>query len=92
MDFTAVASAGVDAGAAVAGFSNQSAFLLAGGLDAELAGMQTLDDASRFELSRQAKMLTLPGEMGERFKCLGLARGAAPLPPALVATDRSHSL
>jgi SAM-dependent MidA family methyltransferase len=26
-------------------------------------------------LSRQAMVLTLPGEMGERFKVMGLARG-----------------
>jgi len=92
VDFTTIASAGIDAGASVAGFTNQAAFLLAGGLDAEFAGAGTADGARRFELSRQVKMLTLPGEMGERFKCLGLTRGAVPIPPALAASDRSHSL
>ena len=29
----------------------------------------------RLELSRQVQMLTLPGEMGERFKVMGLTRG-----------------
>jgi hypothetical protein len=29
----------------------------------------------RLNLSRQAMVLTLPGEMGERFKVLGVAKG-----------------
>jgi SAM-dependent MidA family methyltransferase len=29
----------------------------------------------RLNLSRQAMLLTLPGEMGERFKALGVTRG-----------------
>jgi SAM-dependent MidA family methyltransferase len=31
--------------------------------------------ASRVQLARQAMLLTLPGEMGERFKVIGLSRG-----------------
>ena len=30
--------------------------------------------ASRVQLARQAMLLTLPGEMGERFKVIGLTR------------------
>ena len=29
----------------------------------------------RVQLARQAMLLTLPGEMGERFKAIGLSRG-----------------
>jgi len=38
------------------------------------------------------KLLTLPSEMGENFKCLGLQRGALLPPPALIASDRAHLL
>ena len=92
VDFSLAASAGIDAGATVAGYVSQAAFVMAGGLEAELEGLASLDEAERFELSRQVKMLTLPGEMGERFKCLGLSRGSAPPLPALGVNDRTHTL
>ena len=90
VDFTSIASAGIDAGCQIAGYANQAGFLLHGGLDEEFE--RPADAAERVELSRQAKMLTLPGEMGEYFKCLGLMKGSVPPPPALVAADRTHTL
>lgn len=92
VDFTAVASAAVDNGFAVAGFVSQAQFLLAGGLDAELAGMAELPTDAQLELSRQVKLLTLPSEMGENFKCLGLSRESAARPTAFGAADRTISL
>ena len=92
VDFTAVAAAAVDNGAEVAGFVTQSAFLMNGGLDAE---MQLPADApleQQLALSEQVKMLTLPGAMGEAFKCLVLSRGLdAPL-TAIRHADRTHTL
>ena len=32
------------------------------------------DDRSRFEISQQIKLLTLPSEMGELFKVMGLVK------------------
>lgn len=92
VDFSAAAAAAVKAGATVLGYTTQAGFVLAGGIAEELADLDAAGDAARLELSRQVKMLTLPGEMGERFHCLGLSRGAAPAPPALVAADRTHTL
>ena len=41
------------------------------------------------QLARQAMLLTLPGEMGERFKVIGLTRGYdAPLRGFASATSR----
>ncbi len=92
VDFTAVASAAVDSGAEIAGFVTQSAFLMNSGLDAE---MQLPADApleQQLALSEQVKMLTLPGAMGEAFKCLALSRGLdAPL-AAIRQADRTHTL
>lgn len=72
VDFTAMAEAAVAAGLAVRGFTNQASFLLANGLT-ELV----TEDGSVAEQLTQAnaiKRLTLPGEMGELFKVLALAR------------------
>lgn len=92
VDFTAVAEAAVAHGLDVAAYTTQSQFLLAGGLAEELEDAGAASDAARYELSRQVKLLTLPGEMGEHFKCMALARGDVPVPEALLAVDRSHTL
>ena len=75
VDFTAVAEAGLAAGLAVAGFSTQAHFLLATGLEREVerAG-NGLDAREAAKLAQAVAMLMLPGEMGERFKVLALAR------------------
>ena len=59
----------------IAGFVSQAEFLLHGGLEAELAACSRQGTAAQLELSRQVKTLTLPGEMGEHFKCMGLSKG-----------------
>jgi SAM-dependent MidA family methyltransferase len=92
VDFTAVAQAASAAGLDVAGYTTQAQFLLHGGLDRELEALSEMPTAARLELSRQVKILTLPGEMGEHVKCMGLARAAVAPPPALMATDRAHAL
>jgi SAM-dependent MidA family methyltransferase len=75
VDFTAVAEAAVAAGLAVAGFATQAHFLIGNGLERLLAPSEEQELASRVQLARQAMLLTLPGEMGERFKVIGLAKG-----------------
>lgn len=92
VDFTGVATAAADAGLRVAGFVSQSRLLLDGGLEQELAGIERLPTAAQIELSRQARILTMPGEMGEHCKCIGLTRGPLPTPDALSIGDRAHSL
>jgi SAM-dependent MidA family methyltransferase len=72
VDFTRVAEAGVDARFEVAGFCTQAAFLLASGIEAEVAAAP--DPIARARLASQARTLLLPGEMGERFKVMALTR------------------
>ena len=43
------------------------------------------------EMSAEIKKLTLPGEMGENFKVIGLCRDVD-APPALRRSDRAHLL
>jgi len=75
VDFTAVAEAGQGAGLEVAGYATQAHFLIGCGLGEFLADVSGLDVVSRINLSRQAMVLTLPGEMGERFKAIAFAKG-----------------
>jgi len=76
VDFTEVAEAGAAAGLSVAGFTTQAHFLLSLGLDREFEALgDSLDAAARARVSQAVGMLLLPGEMGERFKVIALARG-----------------
>jgi SAM-dependent MidA family methyltransferase len=92
VDFTAVAAAGVSAGFDVAGFSAQAQFLMAGGLEAEMRDFAALSLEQQLELSRQVKTLTLPGEMGEHFKCMALSKGTNAVPSGFGMADRVHTL
>lgn len=81
VDFTALAEAGVGAGLEVAGYTTQAWFLLDCGLENLLPAAGITDSAADLLLAQQAKKLILPGEMGERFKFIGLAKDlAGPVP------------
>ncbi|MFP4275796.1 MAG: class I SAM-dependent methyltransferase [Wenzhouxiangella sp.] len=73
VDFSALAAGGLRCGLDVAGFTSQADFLLAMGTH-EMVDAQT-DERERLRLAGELKRLILPGEMGEKFKLLGLTRG-----------------
>jgi len=74
VDFSEVAHAAVDAGFEMLGYTSQATFLMGAGL-AELHQEQVSDDVRvQVRLSQQIKTLTLPSEMGERFKVMGLMK------------------
>jgi SAM-dependent MidA family methyltransferase len=92
VDFTAVAEAGQAAGLDVAGYTTQAHFLIGCGLGEFVTDVSDLDLVGRVNLSRQAMLLTLPGEMGERFKAIALTKGYdAPL-RGFAARDLRHTL
>ena len=92
VDFSAVGAAAVEHGLDLAGYVTLAQFMLGGGLDKEVGDLAELPLESQLELSKQIKILTLPGEMGENVKCIGLARGDAPRPSAFGPADRTHTL
>ncbi len=92
VDFTTVALSASSSGMDVAGFTTQAGLLMNGGLEAELAGFADLTVEQQVELSRQVKLLTLPAEMGENFKCIGLSCGDIAAPSGLRGSDRAHLL
>jgi SAM-dependent MidA family methyltransferase len=74
VDFTDVAYSAVEAGFDISGYTTQAAFLMASGLD-ELYQLYATDDPKQqILLAQQIKTLTLPSEMGERFKVMGLSK------------------
>jgi len=92
VDFTAVAEAAFEGGLDIVGFVAQSQFLIGGGLDRVLADFAELPTDAQLKLSAEIKLLTLPSEMGENFKCLGLSRGELVPPGGFALADRTSSL
>ena len=92
VDFSAVAAAAAQCRLDVAGYSVQAQFLIGGGLDGLMQDYQSLSMPAQLELSGQIKTLTLPGEMGEHFKCMALRRGDIATPSAFSLGDRTHTL
>ena len=74
VDFTAVAEGGAAAGFELAGYCSQASFLLGNGLEQELAA-PAVDERAQRARNDEARRLVLPGDMGERFKAIGLQRG-----------------
>jgi len=74
VDFDAFADAALDAGFAILALTTQADFLLRNGL-LELVQQAPGDDIQQLALSQQIKTLTLPGEMGEKFKVIVLQKG-----------------
>lgn len=74
VDFTQIAEIASDAGLHVSGYTTQAHFLMGCGLDKLLDGKDLMDSTENIELARQVKMLTVPGEMGERYKAIALTK------------------
>jgi len=75
VDFSAVAHAGLDAGLELAGYTTQAHFLIDNGLDMLMSGVDISDVELHLKRVQELKQLTLPTEMGERFKVIGFQRG-----------------
>jgi SAM-dependent MidA family methyltransferase len=75
VDFTALAEAADICELDVEGYTSQALFLLGCGLDQILAGHSVNCEDGGLALSAQARQLTLPGMMGEKFQVMGLGRG-----------------
>ncbi len=92
VDFTAVAEAAQGAGCEVAGYTTQAHFLIGCGLGDFVANVEGLELVQRLNLSRQAMVLTLPGEMGERFKVIALSKDYDSPLRGFATRDLRHSL
>ena len=84
LDFTAVAEAGTSSGLELAGYTTQAHFLMALGV----AGLAGAD----MKAAQQVKLLTLPEEMGERFKAIGFSKGIEATLSGFTLRDLSRQL
>lgn len=76
VDFDLLAEAAQASGFDVAGLTTQAEFVLASGIHQTV--LDETDEYRRLELLSELKKLTLPGEMGEKFKLMALKRGELP--------------
>ncbi|QGP55337.1 hypothetical protein PsalMR5_02782 [Piscirickettsia salmonis] len=94
VNFTEVANAADQAGFSLVGFNTQANFLLNVGLlnciEEKLQKEQ--DSLKKLKLTQQVKQLTLPTEMGEMFKVMGLAKNYTGQIKGFATRDLSHSL
>lgn len=93
VDFTAIAEAGVRAGASVEGYSSLAAFLVAGGILDRLAGTGDPTSPRYLREASAVQRLLSPAEMGELFKVIVLAKKSDGIVwPYFQAADRTHRL
>jgi len=74
VDFSAVTESAQRAGLTLAGFTSQAAFLANNNI--EYYFMQALAETpdKQYQLAQQVRTLSLPSEMGERFKVIGFTK------------------
>jgi SAM-dependent MidA family methyltransferase len=92
VDFTALAEAADSQDLEVEGYCSQSMFLLGCGLDEVLSEHAKAARDDGIELSDQARQLTLPGMMGEKFQVMGLGRGLTNPPRGFSLQDLRYRL
>ncbi len=74
IDFTALAEAAAGCGFDVTGYTSQTMFLLGCGLDRILTRHAQNSQGDGERLKAEARQLTLPTHMGERFQVMALSR------------------
>ncbi len=75
VDFTAVAEAAEDAGLQLNNYQTQADFLFSSGLESLFNTTLESHPKQQYQLAQQVRTLTLPAEMGERFKVMSLTKG-----------------
>ena len=92
VDFSLLAEAANSQGMKINGFLNQSQFIINSGIINELENFDQMDTKQQLTLTRQIKLLTLPNQMGENFKCLSLTKDFSPRDNDFINGDRSYVL
>jgi SAM-dependent MidA family methyltransferase len=92
VDFTAVANAGIEAGLELAGYTTQAEFLINSGLEDLFIQALNENPQTQYKLAQQVRMLTLPSEMGERFKVMAFTKNFTQPLSGFKIGDRRHRL
>lgn len=92
VDFSAIAAAAQNGGAALLGYTTQAQFLINCGIIDLLSSTPASDARAYAPLAAQVQKLTSPAEMGELFKVIALGKNIdAPL-LGFARGDKSHTL
>lgn len=92
VDFTALALAAEACGLRLLGYTAQAWFLLANDLEGEVERAAGAGLAARVQLAHQARILSLPGEMGERFKVAACGKDHDQALRGFALRDQRHFL
>ncbi|MCK5918709.1 MAG: SAM-dependent methyltransferase [Cocleimonas sp.] len=92
VDFTAVANCADKAGFRVSGFTSQSAFLAGNQLEKFFIRALEESPEKQYELAQQVRLLSLPSEMGERFKVIALNKECVLGLEGFSVIDQRHRL
>ena len=92
VDFSAIAAAAHDAGAALLGYATQAQFLINCGITELLSTVPAGDTRAYAPLAAQAQKLLSPAEMGELFKVVALGKRINAALLGFTRGDKSHTL
>jgi len=92
VDFTAMAEAAYKSGFNIDGYTNQGNFLIGSGLTAFCQNEPADELQPQMILANQIKKLTMPHEMGELFKVIGLSKQLDVTLPGFMLRDLRNSL
>lgn len=92
VDFTRIAEAAVSAGMQLGGYSTQCGFLLENGLENMVPDAEKVSVTDMLKFSQQVKTLTMPTEMGERFKVMALTKNLSLELPGFTLQDQRRRL
>ncbi len=94
VDFTRVIESASNVGFELLGYTSQAMFLLDNGLTDKLQELTTActSEVEQLALAQQAKKLTLPGEMGERFQVMALGKRVDDPPTGFSMQELSYRL
>ncbi len=92
VDFTTVAEAALECDMQLQGYTTQCGFLLENGLETMMPDPESVAPQVLMAFAQQVKTLTLPGEMGERFKVMALSKNLAAELPGFRLQDQRRRL
>lgn len=92
VDFSAVAAAAHDGGAALLGYATQAHFLINCGITDLLSRTPASDTRAYAPLAAQAQKLLSPAEMGELFKVIALGKSIDVPLLGFTRGDKAHTL
>lgn len=92
VNFTQIATAGIDAGCELAGYTSQAHFLINCGLSNILKEIPADDIAQYLPLTTAANKLVSPAEMGDLFKAMALTKNLDMALIGYTTGDKSHAL